>query len=407
MKSIQAVLYAAGLCTLAGCGRESATASIEAKTDTGKRAPIVAVARAGRHALAKELTLSAEFRPYQEVELHAKVAGYLKTITVDVGDRVRAGQLLATLEVPEMAEDLSQASANRKRSEAEVQRAHEELTRAEFSHQNTHQLYQRLASVRQSRPNLIAQQEIDDAQSRDRVAEAQVSAARASLAAAEQQVEAATSGVNRVKTMNEYMRITAPFAGLITKRYADPGAMIQAGTASQTQAMPVVRLSQVDRLRLVLPVPESVVPQLRVGSPVSVRVSALDRSFAGRVSRTAGKIVATTRTMETEVDVPNPKGVLTPGMYADATLTLEQAPQALAVPVQAIADQGDKASVMVVTPEKRVEERSVKLGLETAEYRQILDGVREGELVVTGNRSQLKAGQVVEPKVVALSGMKE
>ena len=131
-----------------------------------------------------------------------------------------------------------------------------------------------------------------------------------------------------MKTLIEYTRVTAPFAGVITKRYADTGSMIQAGTASQTQAMPVVRLSENSLLRLILPVPESAVPTVHIGQPVEVRVPTLNRSFPGRVARFTGKISSSTRTMETEVDVPNPNLVLMPGMYAEVDLTLAAAQSA-------------------------------------------------------------------------------
>ena len=153
-----------------------------------------------------------------------------------------------------------------------------------------------------------------------REAEAQLSVAQAAISASEEQVQIAAAGKERFDTMLTYLRITAPFAGTITKRLADPGAMIQAGTASHVQAMPVVQLSQVDHLRLVLPVPESVVPRIRTDTPVEVRVESLKRVFQGRISRFSGKLDSSTRTMETEVDLPNPDSVIKPGMFGYATL---------------------------------------------------------------------------------------
>ena len=153
-------------------------------------------------------------------------------------------------------------------------------------------------------------------------AEAQVAAAKSALAAAEEQVNVNSADTQKVKTLMEYTRVTAPFAGVITKRYADTGSMIQAGTASQTQAMPVVRLSENSLLRLILPVPESAVPTVHIGQQVEVRVPTLNRSFPGRVARFADKLSPATRTMDTEVDVPNPSLVLMPGMYAEVDLTL-------------------------------------------------------------------------------------
>jgi RND family efflux transporter MFP subunit len=306
--------------------------------------------------------------------------------------------LLATLEVPEMADDLALAEATQRRSEAETMRARSEIQRAESDHQAAHFMYTRLAEVLKTRPNLVAQQELDAAQSRDRVSEAQIGTARAALAAAEQQVQAAEASKQRVKTLIGYARITAPFAGVITRRNANTGAMIQAGTASQTQAMPVVRLSADDRLRLALPVPESAVPSVRIGAPVEVAVSALQRSFVGTVARFSGRMQSSTRTMETEIDVLNPRRVLIPGMFATVKMIVGQRKGALTVPVQAVADHEKRPSVLVVTPDGKVEERAVTLGVETAERIEIVTGVSAGEWVVIGGRNQLRPGQSVHPQ---------
>jgi RND family efflux transporter MFP subunit len=361
---------------------------------------VVAVTEAGTGSLTNDLTLTAEFRPYQEVEVHAKVAGYLKEIRVDVGDRVTQGQLLATLEIPEMADELAHAQANEKRSEAQLMQARGELQRAKFSHEMSHLAYGRLASVSKTRPNLVAQQEIDEAQARDRVSEAQIAAAEAGITASEEQVSASKATRQRIKTLEAYSQITAPFAGVVTRRYADTGAMIQAGTASQTQAMPVVRISQVDRLRLVLPVPESIVPTIRVGAPVMVSVDSLKRSFPGRIARFTGKVQSATRTMETEVDVPNPGLVLMPGMYASTTLTLAHRENVLTVPSAAVANHDSRPSVFIVNKDKKIEDRPIQLGLESAERVEVLSGLERGELVVVAGRGAVKTGQRVEPKVI-------
>ncbi|MBI4464398.1 MAG: efflux RND transporter periplasmic adaptor subunit [Acidobacteria bacterium] len=382
----------------------SSAQQIEAKAETAKVIN-VAVVKATRDDLSRDLVLAAEFRPYQEIDVHAKVAGYLKEIFVDVGDRVKKGQLLATLEIPETAEELRQAEAIEKRSEAEVTRMQAELHRGISAHTEAHLAYSRLGEVLDSRPNLIAQQEMDVALARDRAAEAQISAAQAALAAAQEEVGVSRASKEKIKTMMEYSRITATFPGVITKRFADPGAMIQAGTASQSQARPVVRLSQNDRLRLVFPVPESVAPQIQIGAPVEVKVPALGRTFEGTVSRFVGKVETSTRTMETEVDVPNPQLLLLPGMYAFATLTLERKEKALVVPIQAVSVGGNQATVLRVNGENQIEERAVKLGIESPTTVEILSGLEENDRVVIGNRSQLKAGQIVEPRILESGGM--
>jgi RND family efflux transporter MFP subunit len=378
---------------------------VEAQSTKTVDAPTVAVAKAATDNLSYKLMLTAEFKPFQEVEVMAKVAGYVKTINVDVGDRVSQGQLLAVLEIPEMADDLARAQAGVDRSQAEVARAKDELRRAESSQKITDLTYTRLSGVATQRPGLIAQQEIDDAQSKDLVAQAQVSAAKSSLAAAEQQVHVSTAELQKIKTLLEYTRVAAPFTGVVTKRYADTGSMLQAGISSSTQAMPLVRLSENSLLRLILPVPESAVPTVHIGQQVGVRVPTLNRSFPGRVARFAEKVSPATRTMDTEVDVPNPTLVLIPGMYAEVDLTLESRPGVLAVPVTAV-DVGDDESsgtAAIVTPENRVEIRKVKLGLQTADKVEIRSGLKVGEMVVVGSRAGLQNGQPAQPKVTLAS----
>jgi RND family efflux transporter MFP subunit len=360
--------------------------------------PSVAVARVERQDLQRDLVLSAEFRPYEEVDLHAKVAGYLKEIRVDVGDRVQAGQLIATLEVPEMVDESAQAEATRKRSEAELVHAQGELSRAQSAHEAAHLNYQRLDDVIKVRPGLVARQEIDNALAKDRESEAQVDSAKAAVTAAEQQIRVAQASEQRIHTLQAYERITAPFAGVISKRYADPGAMIQAGTSSSSQAMPLVRLSEIARLRLVLPVPESAVPRIRVGSPIGIRVSAVNREFQGKVSRFSDRLQSTTRTMDTEVDVDNSRGDLAPGMFAEALVTLDRHNAALSIPVQAVAGAEDKATLLVVDAQNQLVQREVHLGLETPERREVLSGLEQGDLVVVGKAAGLHPGLRVRPQ---------
>ena len=380
----------------------SQTKAVEANAGV-EPVPTVAVAKASVHDLSRGMVLTAEFQPFQEIDVMSKVAGFVKNINVDMGDRVRQGQVLATLEVPEMADELTKAAASTDRSTADLARARDELRRAESAHEMAHLSYTRLAAVSNNRPGLVAQQEIDDAHSRDLVSEAQVSAAKSALAAAGEQVRVSQAEHARLTTLYKYTVVTAPFAGVITKRYADTGSMIQAGTASQTQAMPLVRLSENSLLRLILPVPESAVSQVHIGQGVEVRVPSLHRSFPGRVARFADKVQLDTRTMPTEVDVPNPGLLLIPGMYAEVDLSLQQRKSALSVPVTAIGGADGAPRVYLVGPGGRIEERPVKTGLETAEKVEVLSGLAQGDLVVIGNRSELKPGERVQPKITELT----
>lgn len=384
---------------LAGCGSDhGGTVRAEAE-----RVTTVPVERVGRHDLTRELDVAAEFRPFQEVEVHAKVAGYLKSIGVDVGDHVVAGQVVAVLEVPEFGEELAHATATERRTELDVVRSRSEVRRTEATYLMRKVAYERLQAVSKARPNLVAQQEVDSSAAQYREAEGQWESAKAALAATEQQVNVSSATKERVRTMMNYLKITAPFAGVVTKRYAHPGAMIQAGTASQTQAMPVVRISQIHHLRLVLPVPESAVNRVKLGGAVEVRVDALQQVFQGRVARFNDRLDAATRTMETEVDIDNKAGVILPGMFGTATIVLETRAGVLAAPVQAVSGHNTKPAVMVVK-DGVLEERAVTLGMETPGLVEILTGVAEGELVVTGNRSGLRAGRRVETKLMTGGG---
>lgn len=366
--------------------------------------PTVAVVQAARADLSNSVNLTAEFEPFQEVDVMAKVSGYIRAINVDIGDRVSEGQVLATLEIPEMQDDLTRAAAAIEEATAELSTARDELQRMESSHDIAHLSYTRILDVSKHEPGLVPQQEVDEAHSRDLVAEAQVSSAKSHIAVCEERIRVSQAEHARVKTLYKYAVISAPFTGVVTKRYANVGSLIQAGTASQSQAMPVIRLSENGLLRLALPVPESEVPLIHLGSTVDVRVSALHRTFPGRVARFADKIDSSSRTMKTEVDVPNASLVLVPGMYAEVDLTTEERNQVLSVPVEAIDGNGDAASVYVVQSSGTIQIVPVRLGVETAQRVEIRSGgLRAGDQVVVGSRAGLKAGAKVHPKIIVLA----
>jgi RND family efflux transporter MFP subunit len=207
--------------------------------------------------------------------------------------------------------------------------------------------------------------------------------------------------------MYNYTSVVAPFDGVVTMRYGNTGAMIQAGTSSQSQAMPVVRLSQNSLLRLMLPVPESAVSRIRMGQQVEVKVPSLEgRSFTGKIARFTNKVTTATRTMETEVDVPNPKLILVPGMYASVDLQLENRPGVLSIPVAAADLTAAAPRVFKVTGENKIDVVPVKLGLETSSRVEVLSGLKEGDAVVVGARAGLKPGDRVKPQLVSIAADK-
>ena len=339
---------------------------------TTAQIPVVAVARVVREDLFKEITIPAEFRPFTEVELHAKVSGYVKEMKVDIGDRVKAGQLLAVLEVPELHDDFDHAVANERRAQA--------------TYRDAHLGYTRLVAVNKDRPNLIAQQDLDTAEARD--------------AAAQAGLEEAKADVEKYQTMVRYTLIVAPFDGVITKRYADPGSLIQAGTASNTQAMPLVRISNNMLLRLDFPVSVDYVHGIHMETPLRVRIDSLGgRILTGKIARFSDRVDDSTRTMIAEMEVSNPSLEVVPGMYASVVLKVDEHPQALAIPIEALPAGG--GSVLLVNSAGEIQERAVKLGLETPAHYEVLGGLEEGDLVVIGNRGQLAAGQKIEPRITA------
>jgi len=376
------------------CSRRSRAEAVED--------PTVGVTRAIRMPLERQLTLSSELVPFQEIDVYAKESGYVRDLKVDYGTRVSQGQLMAVLEIPELQAQLEQDKAAINNMTEQVTHAERELNRVEAQHKVAHLQYNRLKTVSDSKPGLVAQQEVDDWEGKDLASEAQVEASQSGLQSAQSQLAGAQARLVHDQVLADYSRITAPFAGVVTERYANLGMLMQAGTTSSTQAMPLVKLSQDNLFRLVIPVPESDVRYIHVGDPLEVRIPSLNKTFPGKVARFSVDVKADTRTMHTEVDVPNPNRVLIEGMYAEVTLRLERKGAALVVPLQAVDRQGDRSSVLVVNPANKIEERTVTLGVQNAGYAEALAGVADGEQVVVGDRGALKPGETVRPKTVDL-----
>jgi RND family efflux transporter MFP subunit len=333
--------------------------------------------------------------------VHAKVAGYIRQIFVDVGDKVKGGQILAILEVPELNAEVLGAKAAIRRSQDVINRAEKDVNRAESAYAAAHAAYTRLKQASQARPGLIAEQELDDSLAKDQEAEAQVGSAQAALAEAKSQLLVSEAEQQHYAALEAYSRITAPFTGVVTKRHADTGALIQAGTSSSTQAMPVITLAQWSKLRLVVPVPESAVPDLRLGSVIDVLVPARGRTLKGKVARFADALNDETRTMHTEIDVDNPDGTLVDGMYAETALVLHENNDTLSVPIEAVKRTGSEGTVLLVDLSGVVEVRSIRLGIEGSGRIEVLSGLKEGDQVIVGNLSQFQPGEHVAPQAVS------
>jgi RND family efflux transporter MFP subunit len=361
----------------------------------------VGVTRVVKKSLGRQITLSSELVPFQEIDVYAKESGYVKKLDVDYGTRVKAGQVIAVLEIPELEAQLQEDQSEIRNAVNQVNRAQHELTRYQAQYKALHLQFTRLNEVSEKQPGIVAQQEVDDAQGKDLAAASQVDAGQAALDASQSQLSVSKAKLSHDQSLFDYSRITAPFAGVITDRYANLGTLVQAGTGSSTQAMPIVRLSEDDLFRLVIPVPESYVQYIHLGDHVDVHVPSLNRTFPGKVARFAVDVREDTRTMHTEVDVPNPQRVLLPGLYADAELALERRVDVPTVPVQALNHEGNKTTVFVVDPNNQIQDRTVQLGLQTSSDAEITSGVNEGDQIVVSDRSGLKAGKKVYAKTVA------
>jgi RND family efflux transporter MFP subunit len=377
--AVRIALVSLTVCTLVGLGACDKASSADAKDEkTGSVIAHVGVVKAGRKTLERQLTVSSELVPFQEIDVYAKESGYVKSLLVDYGTRVRKGQLMAVLEIPELEAQLRQDDAMIRNASDRISRAKHELDRNEAQHHVFHLQANRLSTVSTAKPGLVAEQEVDDAKGKDLAAESAVESAKANVESIRSDLLAAQAKREHDSVLLDYAKITAPFAGVVTQRFANLGMLMQAGTSSSTQAMPLVRLSQDDLFRLVIPVPETYVRFVHIGDPVDVTVPALDRKLPGKVSRFSVDVKEDTRTMHTEVDVANPNHMLMPGMYAEAILRLERRPDALYVPLQAVNHSGDLTSVYVINSAHKVEERSVTLGLQTNSDAEVVAGLNEG-----------------------------
>jgi RND family efflux transporter MFP subunit len=372
-------------------------------TQTEVQIATAAVALVLRSNLSSTLTVAGEFQPYQEVDLHAKVAGYIRRINVDIGDRIKNGEVLAVLEVPELNAQLAASKAQIQHSQSEIAQAQSEVSFAEADYVAVHAAYTRLAEAAKQRPGLIAEQELDDARAKDQDAFAKINVAKSALEATRGQLAVSRAENQRVQSLEDYSIVTAPFTGVVTMRYADVGSLIQAGTASNTQSMPVVRVAQSDLLRLRMPVPEEDVPFIHIGGEILIRVKATGKKSIGKIIRFTRELNTSTRTMLVEVDVPNQDLGLSSGMYAETTIVLQQRNDVLTIPAGAVVRQDGNSFALVVDRDNKVVKAAVEVGVEGADRVEITSGLAEGQSVIVSGQTNYQAGQVVHPKLFTVS----
>jgi len=334
---------------LAGC---RAGGEVEPKSGAVARVQVVPVRRGE---IVRRLRLAGTVRAYQEAILYAKVAGFLQSIAVDEGDRVEAGALLARIEAPEMLADLEKL-----RVEADVARLE----------------YERLHSAQSKAPDLVMPQAVDAAKGR---------------------YEAARAALRRTQTLVDYAEITAPFAGVVTRRWVDPGAFIPAATASSAaKSAAVLTLMDMSRLRIEVAVPEPEVPHLNRDQPARVEAKDLPgRSFEARITRFAYALDEATRTMAAQIELSNDGFALRPGMLVDVTIEIERRPDALLLPAQAVVSEKNEHFVYVVADQK-ARKVAVELGVDDGSSVEVVGPLSAGEAVIIAGREGLADGQAVE-----------
>ena len=388
-----ALLTLCAALSMSACHSGAGSSSADAAT-----IPSAQVAIAQRGDISHVLTLAGQFQPYQVVDVHPKVSGYMKRINIDIGDIVHRGETLAVLEVPELRAQLQQTGFEVQQSQQEIARAQKEIDRAEAEYSALHKESVRLQKAAATRPGLIAQQELDDAQAKDLSAQAQVDAAKAAMAAAQEHANSARADNERVQALENYTTVTAPIEGVVIWRYADTGALIQGGTNSNSQDLPIVRISQSDLLRLRVPVPEDDVRFVHTGDSLSVRVDAINRSFTGKVVRFTRNVNFETRTMETEVDVENKDLSIDPGMYANTMLQLAEVKNAVTIPIEALVlNSQQQETVYTLDSGNHVHIRTVTVGMEGSKLAEIKSGLEPGDRVILGGQRKYRESEEVSP----------
>jgi RND family efflux transporter MFP subunit len=328
----------------------------------------VKVARPTRGEIIRYVTLPGMIKANQQATLYAKVPGYLKSIAVDKGDKVQAGQALGEIEVPELLADLARYKAELVRAEAEVKVAEIESSR--------------LAKAQKQASDLVLPQAVDNAEGRFAIAKANVEMARANL--------------ERTETLLRYAKVTAPFAGIVTARFVDPGAFIPAATSgSAAQTAAIVTLADFNTVRVQVALPEAEAALAQVGQPIKLGVEGLaGKSFSGKISRLSYALDEATKTMLVEADLPNADLALRPGMYATVKVGVEKHTDALLIPAEALVMEKANAFAIVAAGGK-AKKTAIKIGFNDGAKVEVLSGLTGSEAVILIGKMTLADGVAV------------
>ncbi len=349
----------------------------------------VSVAKPDRRGIVDRLDLTGVVTAYEQVTLYAKVSGYLKSISVDIGDWVHAGQLLAEVDVPEMLTGLEEKRAALLKAEADLVKAQADVEQAQADVAFQKLNYERLKVIFERDPDVLPENEVDQARAAYGVANGKLQAAKAQVKVASAMVKGAEAEIKTLDTLMAYARITTPIPGVVAERFVDRGALIQAASSSRTQAAPVVSIARLDKVRVVVDVPEPKVRTVQPGTNAVLQVEGhRDESFPAKVARTGTVLDLASRTMRVEFDLDNRDRRLRPGMTAKVFLELQKIQNAITVPIAALRTQSESRSVFVVQDGK-ARLRPVKTGLESPEWIQVVEGLSGEEAIVVAAASNL------------------
>ncbi len=374
-----------------GCSGQPRGNSIQQEDLPTQSSVEVEIVKPHREDVLHQVVMPASIEAFQKTTLYSKVSGYLEWIGVDIGDQVRKGEVIARIEVPEMLDQYKETEAELAIARADYENAQAERESAESDYELQEITYQRLQAVREEEPDVMPQQTVDEARAKFQVARATVKVIDSKINQVLSRIKQIEATLNRLQTLMSYAEIRAPFAGVVTKRSADPGALIQAATSSQN-VQSIVTVVSMNTLRLFLDVPESEVPFVDKGDSCVITVDAFPgKIFAGTVTRFATVLDPSTRTMKTEIDIPNPEHILRPGMYGRATLLLEEHSDAITIPAEALRAEGESKFVYCVV-DGLVKKVEIEVGYNDGVKVEVRAGLEGTESIVLSARDALAEG---------------
>src|SRR3981189_2584187 len=364
--------------------------------------PGVEVVLPRRAAVAQRLQTNASLEAFEEADLFAKVSGYLSDVRVDIGDHVKAGQVLAVIDVPEMKQELAEAKAQLESKKSSLESARRQLdhNKADLALQNA------LAKDREQLGEgrgFISDRTLDQVHANTEIAKADLGAAEANRDLAANQVDLAAATVEKIKALLTYTQIVAPFDGVVARRQVNRGDLVQAATATRTtpSAGSLYTVQQIDTIRVFCDVPENDVPHLHIGDPAIVKASGFDgKPFIGKVTRFSLRLDPETRKMCTEMGLANPEERLYPGMYAEVSLEMNAHPDALTVPAAAVGSDGDGTFVYTIT-NNRITRLAIEIGLTDNGRIEVTAGLSEETPVVATIKGVPRPGTAVQPPMVS------